>query len=156
MVVVVNRGVEMKNGSASRFVQQELLLLLLLILVVVMAVCWTLVVVVAAVASSLLTMTFFVTILFVHTTFSWVPMSDASYTRSRSCSLDGGGREADEDNEDGLNAPLLSQRTASRERSQSAGLPGVHQYDQEGGAKVGILQCCVKNECCTRPNTPVS
>ncbi|CAM9094590.1 unnamed protein product, partial [Laminaria digitata] len=49
--------------------------------------------------------------------------------------VDGGGREADGDNDGDLSTPLLSQRRASRETS-SAGLPGVHRYDQEGGAKV--------------------
>lgn len=58
--------------------------------------------------------------------------------RSRSSSRDAGAREADEDNDGDLSTPLLPQRRTSREKSSSAGLPGVHRYDQEVGAKVGF------------------
>lgn len=66
-------------------------------------------------------------------------MLDAFHTRSRSGSRDAGAREADEDNDGDLGTPLLSQHRASREKSSSAGVPGVHRYDQEGGAKVRVL-----------------
>ena len=65
-------------------------------------------------------------------------MSDALRTRSRSSSREAGAREADEDNDGDLSTPLLSHRRVSREKSSSGGLPGVHRYDQEGGAKVGF------------------
>lgn len=63
-----------------------------------------------------------------------------AHTMSRSSKRRGQeGVGDDGEGDSDLGTPLLAGPWGSRERVPSSGLQGVHQYDQEGGAKVG---CC--------------